>query len=293
MGERIKLLIAYDGSSGSDAVINDLPLAGLPEQAEAVVMCVTEMWLPPPPSFGFVETDFAHALEEASEEALQIAKEPLERIHTLFPRWEIQAEGHYGSAAHEILEKANEWNPDLILVGSHGRSTAGRLIFGSVSQRVVAEAHCSVRVARSRSEESGTVIRNLVGLDGSHGSEEAVDTILSRNWPKGSEIRLVTAAGPFDLIGVPLPEKKAFALNLQKSARKKIEEAGLVALSVIQEKEPKQILLEEAEKWGATCIFVGTRGLNRLNRLLLGSVSTAITARAHCSVEVIRGKHHE
>ena len=50
----------------------------------------------------------------------------------------------------------------------------------------------------------------------------------------------------------------------------------------------KSLLLEEAERWGADCIFVGARGLNRLERLLLGSVSTAVAARARCSVEVVR-----
>ena len=44
----------------------------------------------------------------------------------------------------------------------------------------------------------------------------------------------------------------------------------------------------EAEKWGADCIFVGARGLNGLERLLLGSVSTAVASYAHCSVEVVR-----
>jgi nucleotide-binding universal stress UspA family protein len=49
------------------------------------------------------------------------------------------------------------------------------------------------------------------------------------------------------------------------------------------------VLLEEAEEWGADCIFVGSRGSHEpLAGLLLGSVSTAVVARAHCSVEVVR-----
>ena len=46
--------------------------------------------------------------------------------------------------------------------------------------------------------------------------------------------------------------------------------------------------LEEAERWGADCIFLGAKGHSRFERLLLGSVSTAVSARAHCSVEVVR-----
>ena len=56
---------------------------------------------------------------------------------------------------------------------------------------------------------------------------------------------------------------------------------------VVKEGDPKRVLIEEAEQWGADCIFVGARGLRRLERFLLGSVSTAVAARAHCSVEVV------
>ena len=52
--------------------------------------------------------------------------------------------------------------------------------------------------------------------------------------------------------------------------------------------DPKQMILQEAEGWGADCIFIGARGLNPLERLLLGSVSRSVAARAHCSVEVVR-----
>jgi nucleotide-binding universal stress UspA family protein len=53
--------------------------------------------------------------------------------------------------------------------------------------------------------------------------------------------------------------------------------------------DPKHVLVDEAAHWGADCIFIGSRGLSRWERLLLGSVSTAVATRAHCPVEVVRG----
>jgi nucleotide-binding universal stress UspA family protein len=63
---------------------------------------------------------------------------------------------------------------------------------------------------------------------------------------------------------------------------------GLTVSSVIKEGDPKRVLLDEAEQWEADCVFVGARGLSRIERFLLGSVSAAVAARSHCSVEVVR-----
>jgi nucleotide-binding universal stress UspA family protein len=56
----------------------------------------------------------------------------------------------------------------------------------------------------------------------------------------------------------------------------------------LKEEEPKRLLLGEAESWGADCIFVGARGMGRVERFMLGSVSSAVAARAQCSVEIVR-----
>lgn len=70
------------------------------------------------------------------------------------------------------------------------------------------------------------------------------------------------------------------------------EELNHVGLktSVVQEKgDAKSILLEEAEKWNADSIFVGTRDFkNAFERFRLGSVSTYVLTNAQCSVEVVR-----
>lgn len=53
-----------------------------------------------------------------------------------------------GSPARRIVEAAEEWDADLIVVGSHGRGYWSRALLGSVSDRVVNHANCSVLVAR-------------------------------------------------------------------------------------------------------------------------------------------------
>lgn len=68
----------------------------------------------------------------------------------------------------------------------------------------------------------------------------------------------------------------------------KLRAAGLHAEVLIRRGHPADQILEEAHTWGADCIFVGAKGTRGIDRLLLGSVSSAVSARAHCSVEVVR-----
>src|SRR5262249_60382041 len=72
----------------------------------------------------------------------------------------------------------------------------------------------------------------------------------------------------------------------------RLNDVGLKAESGIEEGVPKDVLVRGAENWGADCIFLGARGRGRLERFLIGSVSSAVVARAHCSVEVTRESRH-
>ena len=48
MSERMKILIGYDGSECADAALQDLRRAGLPSEADVLVMTVADVFLPPP-----------------------------------------------------------------------------------------------------------------------------------------------------------------------------------------------------------------------------------------------------
>jgi nucleotide-binding universal stress UspA family protein len=73
-----------------------------------------------------------------------------------------------------------------------------------------------------------------------------------------------------------------------EAAEERLRAADLEVTCVIEEEDPKHLLVKEAGAWQAASIFVGARELSRIGRLLLGSVSTAVVAPAPCSVEVVR-----
>lgn len=310
----MRLLIAYDGSECADLALDDLTHAGLPAQGEALVMSVAEVWLPPPPPSSYEIVEMATAkgplgLErkymagsQAVKDADEMAAKAAARFQANFPNWKVEHEAVWGSPTWELFSKAEDWKADLIVAGSHGRSALGRLFLGSISQWLLNEARCSVRVARGKLDEPDFPVRLLLALDGSRSAKKALEEIGARNWPAKSEVRVVTVDQPLELtlvgsLAPPLRNSvesfnKAESKKLQRfvdAAARKLKSAGLRAMADVIDGDPKKVLVEVAEEWRADCIFLGATGLsNRFERFLLGSTAGAVAARAHCSVEVVR-----
>jgi nucleotide-binding universal stress UspA family protein len=301
MKQPMRILIAYDGSTGADAVLADLERAGLPNDVEAIVICVADVCLWPMsnpeasngiPQLPRVEKAHRQALQ-AVEEAHALATEASGRLRDRFPGWRVSAESRGDSPAWAIIQKANQWKPDLVIVGSHGRSALGNLFLGSVSQKVIAETTCSVRVARASTSPGSSTVRIVIGVDGSAGADAAVHTVAQRRWPTGSEVRLVAALDPMIATALQWVEggaldERAWISKRVESSAERLRPSGLAVTTLVKEGDPKRILADEAKDWRADCVFVGARGLRGIGRFLLGSVSGSVVARAHCSVEVVR-----
>lgn len=296
MTNKMKLLIAYDGSDCADAALTNLQRAGLPPEAEAIVLSVDEQWLPVPTSYWMMRTSHA-STHPVSEEVREMAERAATCIREIFPAWEVRTEAQGGSPASVILAGAQEWRPDLLIVGSHGRTGVARFFLGSTSQKMLHHAPCSVRVARGRALPEDAPIRIIVGVDGSAGAEEAVHAVAKRHWPAGTEALLLSVSLPLpddttsrtgSSVAEWLKTERARVLISAGSLESELRAAGLNVSSVIKEGDPKTVFLEEAALHGTDSIFVGASGTSALDRFLLGSVSGALAARASCSVEVIR-----
>lgn len=316
----MRLLIAYDGSECADSALVDLTHAGLPTKGEALVMSVAEVWLPPPPPSALEIVEMAitakgplglerkyMAGSQSVTDANAVAEKAATRFKSLFPDWKVKHEAVWGSPTWELFSKAEAWKADLIVAGSHGRSALGRLFLGSISQWLLNEARCSVRVARGKLDEPDFPVRILLALDGSRSSEKALEQVAARNWPAKSEIRVVTVDQPLELtvVGGMVPPLRHSIESFNKAelkksqrfvdaAAQKLKTAGLRAMADVFEGDPKKVLVQVAKEWRADCIFLGATGLsNRLEKFLLGSTAAAVAARAHCSVEVVRTRRRK
>ena len=315
MKEQMKLLIGYDGSQCANAALDDLRRAGLPREAQAIILSVFEQWLPhaghnnlsaltsgASRSNGVTPLPTAATTSaEKITETRALALDAKLRLQAHFPDWDIKAEESSGSPAREILKRAADWGPDLIAVGSQGCSGLGRFLLGSVSQKVANEAQCSVRVARGTAWKEGAPVRILLALDGSPGSDAAVEAVRWRMWPPETEVRITTVIDPSNgsiltqlgssAGGGVTSTAHAWVQEFIDSAAKKLRGAELIVSSKVEEGDPKSLIIANAEEWGAECIFVGASyAHSSIERLLLGSVATAVVSRAHCSVEIVRGR---
>ena len=303
----MKILVAYDGSEFADAALADLKRAGLADEAEVLVMSVADVFVPSAVDDGGdngVPTQIPQPVRRAHERAQHelehaqvLAGRASERIKALFPHWRVSYHAEADSPAWAVIRKSDEWKPDLIVMGARGHSVfGGRLILGSISQRVLYEARCTVRIARGPLRNTDRPIRLLIGVDNSSDSKAAVEAVCNRSWPTGTEVGLLAVVDtvmPITTETVKWIEvdnednwdqvREIFAPSAQQ-----LRSAGLHAEVLIRRGNPADQILEEAHTWGADCIFVGAKGTRGIDRLLLGSVSSAVSARAHCSVEVVR-----
>ena len=311
----MKVLVAYDGSQCSESALDDLNRAGLPPKGEAALITVAEVWLPPPGNGdgGYKETDpyletavkkFRDRGQRLLNEAAMLAEHAAGRLRNILKGWKISICVTYGSPAWEIISKAEELKPDLIVLGSHGQSALSRLVLGSISQKVLSESPFSVRISRGRNEVDPEAVRIIVGYDSSAGALAAVETVAKRTWSSGTEVRLISVTDPVvpasigrflspvaEWAGEASKNDHKWIKDLTKKAVKKLQRSGLSAEHLVIEGNPKEVLVRMAENWHADCIFVGATAQHAgIGRLLLGSTAAAVAARSHCSVEVVRGK---
>jgi len=307
----MKILIAYDGSEWAAAALEDLKRAGFDDEAEVLVMSVADVFVPTPFNEDVengVPTYMPAAVKRAHEHAQHqldqagvLAGRASEHIKSMFPNWRVSYHAEADSPAWAVIRKADEWQPDLIVMGARGHSVfGGRLILGSISQRVIYEARCSVRIARSPRKNAERPIRILIGVDNSSDSKAAVEAVCNRHWPVGTEVGLLAVVDTV-LVTPNLSEPSVMkwievgdennrdeVREIFEPLAQRLRSARLRAEVLIRRGNPADQILEEADTWGADCIFVGAKGTRGIDRLLLGSVSSAVSARAHCSVEVVR-----
>ena len=291
----MNLVLGYDGSDRAKAELDDVRLAGFDDEGPDVrVICVGEVLVPEPGCGRPTDCPQGAACSPEQREAAVgmaalRAEQGAERLRAEGVCRSVTAEGAIGSPYLRLIEAAERWPADLVVVGACGQGSFKRFLLGSVADFVMCHCRCSVRIARPN-PSSERPVRLVLGVDGSAGARTAVGNLARRWWPAGSSVAVVTAAQTSDAewTGAERGDLLAIARRLATSTADGLAAAGLSSRAVAREGDPKRLLVEVADELDADVIFMGSRGQSDLDRFGIGSVAAAVAARAHCSVEVIR-----
>ena len=139
----------------------------------------------------------------------------------------------------------------------------------------------------------------LLAIDGSAASDDAIDEVRRRPWPTPSTVRILSVIQPYT---PPATEVVLADATIDDIRRRQIAEAeqhtqaageriaapGVTVETAVREGDPRTVIVDDADDWGADLIVVGSHGRTGLKRLVLGSVAQSVAAHARCSVEIVR-----
>ena len=161
----MKLLLAVDGSPCSDVAVEEVGRRPWPDGSSVKVMTAFELPTPPTPEGWALPASYFDEMDVAlRKQARSIVDRAIEKLKSRLDKT-IALDGAVlcGPAAAVILDEAETWGADLIVVGSHGYGALKRFLLGSVSHSVVSHAPCSVEVVRCKSVAETKDVAHLKG----------------------------------------------------------------------------------------------------------------------------------
>lgn len=214
-----------------------------------------------------------------------------------------------GHTATTILARADDLKPDLLVLGTHGRSGFERWVLGSVTEKVLRKAVCPVLTVPKGVGDvvpAGPVVfrRIVCAVDFSACSMRALDHALSLTGETGARLTVVHVIElPPDVprevhenIVRPISLREYTALA-EEAARARLKEAlagapgGAATVdTVLTTGKPYREILDVAAEQSADLLVVGVHGRGAVDRMLFGSTTQHLVRQAACPVLTLRGE---
>lgn len=199
-----------------------------------------------------------------------------------------------GRAADGILAAADELDPDLIVVGTHGRGGVARLVYGSVAEAVMRRSSFPVLAVRHPELTApGTPIRVILHpTDFSARSRPALE--MARTLARVHRARLVLqhvapaeilTGGAFYAPADLRPEREALNQLRDETANVGLGES---VETRFRQGDPAAEILQAATELGCDLIVMGSHGRTGLRRLLMGSVAEVVVRAAPCLTLIVK-----
>ena len=146
----MKVLLAIDGSPHSHAAVVEFATRPWPRGTEVQILTVIHSSLPL-----FVDPVFfaaAHMEQtlDRRRDAPALVEAAAKLVRDGNPTMDVATNIIEGVPKDAIVDEAQSWSADLIVLGSQGYGRMRRVVLGSVAGSVVAKAPCSVQVVRAK-----------------------------------------------------------------------------------------------------------------------------------------------
>ncbi len=290
------IIVGVDGSPSSDRAVawaaREAGMRNIP--LDIVHIIATPPWGlvslsggPLPPLAG--NNDWR---EKECADIISAAIRVVEQNAPELPRTQVRAEVYFGATIPTLADLSKD--AMMIVVGSRGHGTVGRLLLGSVSTGLVHHAHCPVAVIHDEYPVAALKPSQLpvvVGIDGSPASELA--TAIAFDEASWRRVHLVAlhSWSHGEVADIPSLEWSALEKVAQEALAERLagwrERYPDVAVQRrIVYTNPALHLLEEAES--AQLVVVGSHGRGGFSGMLLGSVGAAVVQAAGVPVIVAR-----
>jgi nucleotide-binding universal stress UspA family protein len=291
-----KLFVAIDFSPNSDEALRQAHDRALSTGAQLAVCHIVPNELRS--NLLFPDISRIAALKFPLE-MKQIAEAAAARVAEITGRTEGEFEliVDDGTPQALILNRAEEWLADLIIVGSHGQTSAADALLGSVTDSVIRHAHCPVLIVRP-GKRTGRIV---AGTDFSDpvlpalraagdeaertGAELTVVHSLDMVWSLAAYPALAFGGAPFNISAEQIKELELVATQRLEESLKQLNVSGD---TLVTTGPAGTALIDIASERKADLIVVGTIGRTGLRRALLGSVAETVAKGAPCSVLIIR-----
>lgn len=145
-------------------------------------------------------------------------------------------------------------------------------------------------------------MKAIIAIDDTPMSTELLNALLSRQWPRNTQVKVLTVLPPIcipadgprfeDALNRIINERKMRAGHFCERVRSRIltKDPQLIVHFDIREGAPAAEIINAAVEWSADKIYVGCHGKDFASDYPLGSVSQTVAIYAPCSVEIVRPK---
>lgn len=229
---------------------------------------------------------------------LENAEEMLENVRQRYDDPDrIEPVVHYGRPVHKILQTIEDRDIDQVVMGSHGRDGATRLLLGSVAETVSRRSPVPVTVVRQPTDGYRTPDHVLVPFEGSETSQRALSFALEQF--EDAAVTALYVAYPADE-GVETPDDVFDAFENWDEERADHVESILSTTEAVGTEHgrrvdaesvdgtPAEAILEYVDEYDVDRVVLGSTGRDGISRLLLGSVAETVIRRSPVSVTVVK-----